>query len=219
MDRDPLQCRIYFLIFVESLDMIFSQYKETCEVLLDYPKIGGGNIIIFEKKAISNIMYANIDIHSIRLISEFPEYGIKCIKKLQSHCANMTFSEKSIYDRIFKQVTHKGWENAMHYIKRFKNAQDLSVSVGNSYSEHQLMHTYTDNFHQGGRYSAQISSHQAELKREGKFTDQESLSISSLQTDYLNMDSSSDFGRNNERDNTVKTKCTFCGGVNHSAEK
>ena len=38
MDEDPLQRRIYFLTFIESLDMIFSQYKETCEVLLDYPK-------------------------------------------------------------------------------------------------------------------------------------------------------------------------------------
>ena len=38
MDEDPLQRRIYFLSFVESLEMIFSQYTETCEVLLDYPK-------------------------------------------------------------------------------------------------------------------------------------------------------------------------------------
>ena len=45
MDEDLLQRRIYFLTFVESLDMIFSQYKETCEVLLDYPKIGGGDVI------------------------------------------------------------------------------------------------------------------------------------------------------------------------------
>ena len=45
MDGDPLQRRIYFLTFVESLEMIFSQYKETCEVLLDYPKIGGDDII------------------------------------------------------------------------------------------------------------------------------------------------------------------------------
>ena len=54
MDEDPLQRRIYFLTFVESLEMIFSQYTETCEVLLDYPKIGGGdNIEDYEKKAIS----------------------------------------------------------------------------------------------------------------------------------------------------------------------
>ena len=45
MDEDPLQRRIYFITFVELLEMIFSQYKETCEVLLDYPKIGGDNII------------------------------------------------------------------------------------------------------------------------------------------------------------------------------
>ena len=33
------------------------------------------------------------------------------------------------------------------------------------------------------------------------------------------MDCSSGFGRNIERANNVHTKCTFCGGVNHSAEK
>ena len=41
MDEDPLQRRIYFLTFVEYLETIFSKYTETCEVLLDYPKIGG----------------------------------------------------------------------------------------------------------------------------------------------------------------------------------
>ena len=41
LDEDSLQHRIYFLTFIDSLDMIFSQYRETCEVLLDYPKMGG----------------------------------------------------------------------------------------------------------------------------------------------------------------------------------
>ena len=50
------------------------------------------------------------------------------------------------------------------------------------------MHTLMDNFYQDGKYSAQIDSHQAELSREEKFTDQNSLNISSLQTDYLNLD-------------------------------
>ena len=44
MDEDPLQRQIYFLTFVESLEMIFSKYTETSEVLLDYPKIGGDDI-------------------------------------------------------------------------------------------------------------------------------------------------------------------------------
>ena len=39
-------------------------------------------------------MHENIDVHSRRLIAEFPKDGIKCIEKLQSHCANMTFAEK-----------------------------------------------------------------------------------------------------------------------------
>ena len=59
----------------------------------------------------------------------------------------------------------------MNYIKIFQNAQALSVPVGNTYSEDQLMHIFLDNFHQGGKYSAQIAIHQAELRREGKLTD------------------------------------------------
>ena len=126
MDEDPLQLRIYFLTFVESLDMIFSQYTETIEVLLDYPKIGGDYVIEdYAKKAIRNLLHANIDVHSRRLIAEFPKYGMKCIEKLQSHCANMTFADKSRYDRNFQQVTHKGGESAINYIKRFQNAHAL----------------------------------------------------------------------------------------------
>ena len=138
---------------------------------------------------------------------------------MQAHCANTNFADKSRYDRTFQQVTHKGEEYAINYIKRFQNSHALSLSVGKSYSEDQLMHTFLDNFHQGGKYSTQIASHQSELRREEKFTDQKSFNISSLQTDYLNIDSSSGFGSNSERTHAVQTKCTFFGGVNHSAEK
>ena len=68
--------------------MIFSQYIETCEVLLDYPKMGEDNIKYLSKKAIRNILHANTDVQSGRLISEFPGDRNKCIEKLQSHCAN-----------------------------------------------------------------------------------------------------------------------------------
>ena len=165
-------------------------------------------------------MHANIDVHSSRLIAEFPNDGIKCIEKLQSHCANMTFLDKSRYDRTFQQVTHKGGESAINYTKSFQNAQALSASVGNSYFEDQIMHTFLDNFHQSGKYSAQLASHQAELRREETFPDQKCLNISSLQTDYLNLDNSvSGSSRHNERTHSVQTKCTVCGLNNHSAEK
>ena len=92
----------------------------------------------------------------------------------------MTFADKSRYDSTFQQVTHKVGEYAINYIKRFQNAHALSVLVENSYSEDQLMHTFLDNFHQSGKYSAQIANHQAELRREETFTDQKSLNITSL---------------------------------------
>ena len=83
----------------------------------------------------------------------------------------------------------------MSYIKIFQNVQALSVSIGNYYSEDQLIHN-----HQGGIYSTQIASHQEKLRREEQFNDKKYLSTSALQADYLNMDSSSGSGRNSERE-------------------
>ena len=93
----------------------------------------------------------------------------------------------------------------MNYIKRFQNEQNLSVSVGNSYYEDQLMHILLDNFHQDGKYTAHIANYQEEFRRQEKFTDQKYLSITSLQTDYLNLDISSGSGINNQRSNLVQT--------------
>ena len=56
------------------------------------------------------------------------------------------------------------------------------------------------------------------MRREEKFTDKKSLKISSLQTDYLNIDSSSGFGRDSERAHAVQTECKFCRVVNHSKD-
>ena len=79
------------------------------------------------------------------------------------------------------------------------------------------MHTILDNFQQIGKYSAQLASHQAELRREEKYPDQKCLNISSLQTEYLNLDSSlSGYSKHNEKANSAKEKCTYCGLSNHS---
>ena len=108
LDEDPLHRRIYFLTFIDSLNMVFSQYRETYEVLRDDPKLEGENIKEYAKMAIRNLLHANSCVNSSILIAEFPEDGIKCKEKLQSHCANMNFADKSRYDRTFQQVTHKG---------------------------------------------------------------------------------------------------------------
>ena len=82
------------------------------------------------------------------------------------------------------------------------------------------MHTFLNNFHQSGKYSAQLASHQAEWRREEKYPDQKCLNISSLQTEYLNLDSIlSGSSKHNEKANSAKAKCTYCGLFNHSVEK
>ena len=123
---------------------------------------------IMKKKAIRNLLHDNIGVHIRILIAEFPKYGIKCIETLQSYCANMTFADKSRYDRNFQQVTHKGGQSSINYIKRFQNLQALSVSLVNSYSEDQIMHTFLDNFHQGGKYSAQFFKPPGRIEKRGK---------------------------------------------------
>ena len=49
---------------------------------------------------------------------------------------------------------------------------------------------------------------------------QKCLNISSLQTEYLNLDRShSSQGKHNEKANSAKAKCTYCGLTNHYVEK
>ena len=78
----------------------------------------------------------------------------------------MTISNKRKYDRLFQHVTHKVGSLEINYIKIFQNAQALLISVGNSSSEDQLMRTFLDEFHQGGKHTSQIAIHQVEFKRE-----------------------------------------------------
>ena len=56
----------------------------------------------------------------------------------------------------------------MNFIKILQNSQALSVSV----VKYQFIHNFLDNFHQDGKYTAKIPSHQADLRREGNITDQ-----------------------------------------------
>ena len=59
LDEDPLQRRIYFLTFIDSLNMGFPQFRETYEVLRDYPKMEGKNIKVYAKMSIRNLLHAN----------------------------------------------------------------------------------------------------------------------------------------------------------------
>ena len=81
----------------------------------------------------------------------------------------MTFADKRRYAIILQKITYKGGELEMSYIKRFQNAQALSVSVGKSYYEYQLINIFLDNFHQCVKYTAYRAIHQAELRREKNY--------------------------------------------------
>ena len=84
----------------------------------------------YAKKATWNLLHAYIYAHSQILIDEFPVDGVQNILIFQSQCVHMTFSDKNIYKRMFKQVVHKGGESEINYIRIFKNAKALKISVG-----------------------------------------------------------------------------------------
>ena len=60
----------------------------------------GGDVKDYAKHAIRNLLHANSDVHIRILIADFPTDGIKCLENLQSHCANITFSDKSRHDLL-----------------------------------------------------------------------------------------------------------------------
>ena len=71
------------------------------------------------------------------------------------------------------------------------------------------MQNFLDKFHQAKKYTAQIGSHQSELRREDTLTDQKYFYISSLLSDYLNLDSSPGSGGKSERANLVQKNTLF----------
>ena len=68
----------------------------------------------------------------------------------------MAFSDQIRYNKLFQKVIHMGRESEIKCFKIFQNDKALEISVINSFSEDQLMHTFLEHFNQGGKYSTQI---------------------------------------------------------------
>ena len=116
-------------------------------------------------------MHACIYAYSKILIDEFPGDEVQAIPRFKFQCTNITFAYQIGYNIMIQQVINKGGESSLSYIKIFQNAKALSISVGNIYTENQLMHTFLDNYQKFGKYSTQIVSHQEKLWREEKIID------------------------------------------------
>ena len=159
----------YIAVFISYVSLIplrfLPQVKQTYILLMYFPYTRGEDFTDYAKMATWNLLHAYIDAHRQRLKDEYPGNVLQPIKILQPQCTGTNFSEKSRYNILFQQVVHKGGDLAINYIKIFQNYQALEFSVENSYSEDQVIHTFLDDFHQGGKYSSQIARHQEELRR------------------------------------------------------
>ena len=80
-------------------------------LLMDYPSTIGEELTDHDKKDTWNLLHEYIYTRSQILIDKCPGDVVPAISRFQSQCANMKFSDQSIYNRMFQQVLHKDWES------------------------------------------------------------------------------------------------------------
>ena len=96
-----------------------------------------------------------------------------CALKNCNHIVKtLLFLTKLDMTGLFKRLRKKKGNLQLITLKYSRMHTLCQNTVGNSYSEEQLMHTFLNNFHQGGKYSDHIDIHQTELRREETFTGQ-----------------------------------------------
>ena len=116
---------------------------------------------------------------------------------------------KIIYNRPFQQVINKGWKSEINYINIYQNAKALEISVVNSYSGYQLMHTFFRQCIERCKILCSYSKPSRIIEERSKVFDQKSLSIYELKIGYLNLENSL---RNTEREQFDQSRCSHCGG-------
>ena len=84
---------------------------------MEYASIRGNDSLDYAKNATWNLFHSYIDAHSQILIDEYTVDGVQTISRLQPQRASTNVSDQRIYNILFKQVIHKGWDSAINYIK------------------------------------------------------------------------------------------------------
>ena len=164
LSDEPLQRRVHFNRYIAHIRGILSQFKQTQQVLANYPDLDDG-IDDWVDQALWNLLHDYADSDVKDLLEEHLGLGVIALARVQRHCAMVTFVDKKRYNKLFQAVTHKHRESALNYIKRFHKAKTMAASVGNKYSEEDLMQTFVDNFQSPGKYAAQQVQQHSELRK------------------------------------------------------
>ena len=88
-------------------------------MLMNYPSIRGEDFPDYAKKATQNLVHAYIYAYIQRLLDKYPGDGVQAITILKFQCANMRFSDKSRYNKLFQKVINKVGGSEINYIKIF----------------------------------------------------------------------------------------------------
>ena len=84
-------------------------------LLMDYPSIIGGGVPDYAKNSHMEPFARIYNAHSQIIIDEYPVNGVQDLTIYQPQCAKMTFTGKSVYNRLFQQVIHIGGESEIKH--------------------------------------------------------------------------------------------------------
>ena len=107
LEKDTLQHQVYLLSLTKYLKIILPKFEKTYMLLMYYLSIRGKDLPDYSKNSTWNLLHLYIDLHCQNIIDEYPGYGVQAISIFKYQCADMTFYDKSIYNRTFQKVIHK----------------------------------------------------------------------------------------------------------------
>jgi len=201
MNEDPTIRRIEFHQWLLSVQAITSSYVMLIDLLQDYPhtisaKIESqiGNVALFY------FLRNYVDTSIQYMFQSHPEDGVACLHLLRRHCAQLTDTDTSTFYTRFAITTHHRDEHILNYIQRFNAAKVMAESVGNTFSDSQLLQLFIGNFTYPGIYTSTVNTIKARIVHDQFYQETHRLTFNDATTLLLQVESERNQNiQNNER--------------------
>ena len=131
MNPEPLNRRIEFHEWVQSIKPLLHCYIHLQDILENYPKeIKTKDVSIIGNEVLYVFLRSYVDKSIKNMFDAFPNDGAACLDLLKRHCAQITPTDKSNYYTMFATLTHRRDEPVINYLRRFTDAKVLAESCG-----------------------------------------------------------------------------------------
>jgi hypothetical protein len=124
MNPEPLNRRIEFHEWVQSIKPLLHCYIHLQDILENYPKeIKTKDVSIIGNEVLYVFLRSYVDKSIKNMFDAFPNDGAACLDLLKRHCAQITPTDKSNYYTMFATWTHRRDEPVINYLRQFTDAK------------------------------------------------------------------------------------------------